>query len=152
MQLTSLARSMIRFRNVLKDTRDTAFVFFAVITGIACGAGRHGLASVGCILFCLLFAYMHVTAFGARCDSDAFLRFQSEVNRWNPAEIHNILRRHCFSMNLLTQRIGENGHMDLAYQLAMRDPENGHALVDELQRREGLSSVTFLRQGQEDEV
>lgn len=146
------ALSMIRFRNVLKDTRDTAFVFFSVVTGIACGTGCHALAAAGCAVFCLLLVYLHLTAFGARRDSDAFLRFHSEVAVWNPKEIHAIFRRHCLATDMVTQRIGENGCMELAFQLVMRDPERGHALVEDLRQKEGLSAVTFLRQAEEDEV
>ncbi|HPO16675.1 MAG TPA: DUF4956 domain-containing protein [Candidatus Hydrogenedentes bacterium] len=146
------ALSMIRFRNVLKDTRDTAFVFFAVVTGIACGTGCRGLAVAGSGLFCLLFVYLYLTAFGNRRDSDAFLRFNAEIGVWDSGEIQTLLHRHCFATDMITQRIGENGHMELAFQLAMRDPESGHALVESLQKKEGLSAVTFLRQAQEDEV
>jgi hypothetical protein len=33
------ALSIVRFRTVVDDTRDTAFVVFAVVVGMACGAG-----------------------------------------------------------------------------------------------------------------
>src|SRR5438874_352778 len=36
--------TMIRFRNVLKDTRDTAFVLWAVVAGVATGTQRFGIA------------------------------------------------------------------------------------------------------------
>jgi hypothetical protein len=45
------ALALIRFRNVLKDTRDTVFVLVALVTGMAVGTQRNGLAigsTVGC--------------------------------------------------------------------------------------------------------
>jgi len=46
------ALSIVRFRTVVQDTKDTAFVIFAVIVGMAVGAGQYtvavcGLAAVG---------------------------------------------------------------------------------------------------------
>src|SRR5438067_1351536 len=41
------ALSIVRFRTVVEDTRDTAFVIFAVVVGMAAGAGYGLLAAVG---------------------------------------------------------------------------------------------------------
>lgn len=41
------APSIVRFRSVVEDTRDTAFVIFAVAVGMAVGAGYAVLAAVG---------------------------------------------------------------------------------------------------------
>lgn len=41
------ALSIVRFRTVVDDTRDTAFVIFAVVVGMAAGAGYALLATLG---------------------------------------------------------------------------------------------------------
>src|SRR5439155_23381051 len=41
------ALSIVRFRTVVEDTRDTAFVIFAVIVGMAAGAGVYVVPAVG---------------------------------------------------------------------------------------------------------
>src|SRR5262249_10240541 len=41
------ALSIVRFRTVVEDTRDTAFVIFAVVVGMAGGAGAYLVAAVG---------------------------------------------------------------------------------------------------------
>src|SRR5436190_19213201 len=41
------ALSIVRFRTVVDDTRDTAFVIFAVIVGMAIGGGLYSIATVG---------------------------------------------------------------------------------------------------------
>src|SRR4026209_160607 len=40
------ALSIVRFRTVVEDTRDTAFVIFAVVVGMAIGAGYSIVAGV----------------------------------------------------------------------------------------------------------
>ena len=41
------ALSIVRFRTVVRDTQDTAFVIFAVVVGMACGAGTYATAAIG---------------------------------------------------------------------------------------------------------
>jgi hypothetical protein len=41
------ALSIVRFRTVVRDTQDTAFVIFAVVVGMAAGAGVYAVAAVG---------------------------------------------------------------------------------------------------------
>lgn len=51
------ALSIVRFRTAIKDTADTAFLFWAVAAGITAGAGHFLLTMVGCIgigVICLL--------------------------------------------------------------------------------------------------
>lgn len=41
------ALSIVRFRTAIKDARDTAYIFWAIVVGIACGAGGFSSALVG---------------------------------------------------------------------------------------------------------
>jgi hypothetical protein len=41
------ALSIVRFRTVVRDTQDTAFVIFSVVVGMAAGAGSYAVAAVG---------------------------------------------------------------------------------------------------------
>ncbi len=41
------ALSIVRFRTAIKDARDTAYIFWAIVVGIACGAGGFTSALVG---------------------------------------------------------------------------------------------------------
>src|SRR4051794_7056364 len=38
--------SMIRFRNVLKDTRDTTFILWSIVEGVAAGTQRFSIALI----------------------------------------------------------------------------------------------------------
>src|SRR5215203_7103929 len=51
------ALSIVRFRTVVQDTRDTAFVIFAVIVGMAVGGGLFTVAMVG-IVVCSVAAFL----------------------------------------------------------------------------------------------
>src|SRR3954468_9915064 len=47
------ALSIVRFRTVVRDTQDTAYVIFAVAVGMAVGAGHPGLAASGLAVIAL---------------------------------------------------------------------------------------------------
>ena len=58
------ALSIVRFRTAVKDARDTAFLFWAIATGIICGAGYVTISILSALLLGLLFVLVH--AFGSK--------------------------------------------------------------------------------------
>ena len=43
------ALSIVRFRTAIKDSRDTVYIFWAIIVGICCGVGDYTVAAIGSI-------------------------------------------------------------------------------------------------------
>ena len=41
------ALSIVRFRTAIKDSRDTTYIFWAIIVGICCGVGDYVVAGIG---------------------------------------------------------------------------------------------------------
>lgn len=41
------ALSIVRYRTAIKDSRDTAYIFWGIVGGICCGAGDYLIAAVG---------------------------------------------------------------------------------------------------------
>ncbi len=51
------ALSIVRFRTAIKDSRDTTYIFWAIIVGICCGVGDYLVACVGSgVVFLVLLA------------------------------------------------------------------------------------------------
>ena len=48
------ALSIIRFRTAVKDPRDTAFIFWCVVSGLACGTQNYTIVLAGSIIMCLI--------------------------------------------------------------------------------------------------
>lgn len=44
------ALSIVRFRTAIKDSRDTVYIFWAIIVGICCGVGDYTVAIIGSIV------------------------------------------------------------------------------------------------------
>ena len=54
------ALSIVRFRTAVKEATDTAFLFWAIATGIICGAGYVTISVLATLLLGLLFVGVHV--------------------------------------------------------------------------------------------
>ena len=65
------ALSIVRFRTAVKDARDTAFLFWAIATGILCGAGYVTISILSALLLGLLFVLVH--AFGGKFKSNTYM-------------------------------------------------------------------------------
>ena len=48
------ALSIVRFRTAIKDSRDTTYIFWAIIVGICCGVGDYLVASTGSVVVFLV--------------------------------------------------------------------------------------------------
>ena len=59
------ALSIIRFRTVVKDTKDTAFVFAALAQGMAAGTSSYFLAITSCAFITLIAVVLYKTNFGS---------------------------------------------------------------------------------------
>lgn len=55
------ALSIVRFRTAIKDSRDTTYIFWAIIVGICCGVGDYTVAAVGtAVVFLVLLVFGRV--------------------------------------------------------------------------------------------
>jgi uncharacterized membrane protein YhiD involved in acid resistance len=147
------ALAIIRFRNVLKDTRDTSFIFFALVLGIGTGSGRHLLSVLGAVSVCAIMIYLHATRFGSREQFDSYLRFLVDESAAGLQSVAELLRRHCRSVRLVSRRLAPDQALgEVSYRLTLRDPLRAGELVEELKASPGVSEVSLVLQQEQAEV
>jgi hypothetical protein len=144
--------TVVRFRNVLKDTRDTTFILWAIVEGMACGTMRFGIAVIGCVVVGLIFLYLRFTAFGGRQQYDVVVTVQWKGNGNLSAQLKPILRRHSLKAQLASKRTLDDDRQDLSYRLTLRDPGRSRELLSDLQATEGVGRVSLYRREDESEV
>jgi len=138
------AMSIIRFRTVVKDTRDTAFVFFSLATGMAAGTGNLKIAIIGTLLVGLYIFFLHWSRHGAAGRSEFMVTFSmlptdssEESKQYEP-----VFRKYCRNFQLVqvkSERMGE--HIKLTFHVSLRDPDQSELLVSELTTLEGLFRI-----------
>ena len=150
--------AIIRFRTVVRDARDTAYVFLCLICGMAAGFGFYGTALAGAGIANLVGIYLHLSEFGAWHASDNLLRFQIEAAALTSAGFEALLRRFCRRVSVVSVDEsavpGEDGRpvCQCAYRLRLRDPHLGPDLVAALKQTFHVEAVHLLVEQQYEEV
>jgi hypothetical protein len=144
--------AMIRFRNVLKDTRDTTFILWAIAEGVACGTTRFGIAVAAAIWMSLIFIYLRVTSFGGRHRYDVILSLEWAGQQQPLEALKPILRRHSHRATLASQHDLDADKLDISYRLLLRDPTRSRELMKELESTAGVARVSLFHRSDEAEV
>jgi hypothetical protein len=141
------ALALVRFRNVIKDTRDVVFVFCAVVIGMAAGSQRYAVAIVGTVALCAIAIYLHVSTFGSHCSHNAYLRFRLVGFVAADHPLPALLKRFCGAFALISVQDGDlSGIAEYAYQLTLRDSSRNEQLIAELRQLGGISDVSLTAQ------
>ena len=143
------ALALVRFRNVIKDTRDVVFVFCALVIGMAAGSQRYAVAVVGTVALCLIALYLHLTAFGSQHVHNAFLRFSLADTERPGEQIPNVLKRFCDSFSLISVQGADFAEAsEYAYQLVVHDSMRSEEMLAELGQVGGLRDLSLTMQEQ----
>jgi hypothetical protein len=144
---------VVRFRNVLKDTRDTSFILWVIMEGLAIGTTRFSTAALSAIGIGLTFLVLRALNFGVRNRYDAVLslRVTGDVSARMQA-LKDILRRHATRLNLASERRSTPEGTDLSYRLLLRDAARSSELQAELARLEGLQNISVYMHEDEAEI
>ena len=141
------ALAIIRFRNVLKDTRDMAFIFCVLVVGMACGTQRYSLAILGTLFLCLTAIYLHLTSFGTHQPHNGFLRFNLIGAIGPDHPLPTILKRFCRSYRMISvQDVTFGGAAEYAYQLMIRDHTRNEEMLFELEKIQKIDKINLVMQ------
>ncbi len=144
---------VVRFRNVLKDTRDTVFILWAVMEGVSIGTTRFSTAAIGALGIAAAFLCLRFMAFGTRRRYDAVvnLRVTGDVTARLPG-LRQILQRHSTRQDLASERRSTNEGTDMSYRLLLRDTQRSSELQAELAAAEGITNVSLYLHDDEAEI
>jgi hypothetical protein len=144
--------AMIRFRNVLKDTRDTTYILWAIVEGVAVGNQKFGIAIIGAVCISLIYLYLRLTSFGGRHRYDVILSLEWAGHDNYAATLKPLLRRHSMRAQLASQHDLDANKLDLSYRLLLRDPSRSRELLSELEKTEGVARASLFHRSDEAEV
>ncbi len=130
------ALSIVRFRTAVKEPTDTAFLFWAIATGIICGAGYITIAVLSALLLGLLFVLVH--AVSGKMTSNTYMvvvRYASGCD----------VERKLSSMQgyALKNKTISGDRVELVAQLRLAG--NTLARVESLGNEPGVEQITVMR-------
>jgi len=142
------ALAIIRFRNILKDTRDIAFVFCSLAVGMACGSGRFGVAVIGATILGLIAWYLARFGFGAHEPHNAFLRLRTSGPVGDDPGIREVLDRHNRRWVLAAANESGAGPAEYTFHLQIDDMADNGAMIAALQGMDVILDLDLTLQEQ----
>jgi hypothetical protein len=145
--------TIVRFRNMLRDTLDTSYILLVLALGMAAGSQKFTTAVGGLIVMALALLYLWITAFGSRHRYDLILNFHWTRPLGELGDMERLLVRHARRSHRASQRGDEGGGgADLSYWLLLRDPARTNDLLSEIRQVNGVSNVSSIQAEDESEV
>ncbi|MBS0202648.1 MAG: DUF4956 domain-containing protein [Planctomycetes bacterium] len=137
------ALSIVRFRTVVDDTRDTAFVIFAVVVGMAVGAGIIEVYLVGVPVVAVTATCLNFIGRGLQIpNNDRRLEIRVEGGIDSDALLSGIFSQQLSSQRLTAVATAKQGAaIDLVYSVRLLRPESSLQFVRSLAQLEGVQSV-----------
>ena len=136
------AFSLIRFRTIVKETRDIAFVFFSLAIGVAVGTNNYVVALLGTILISAAILVLNYFNFGsaARGGDIAVILARAPFTPESKNGWHNFVKMyHVLNIKTLGEDIRE---YTLGVQL--KQPSDSSPLVDALKKSPGVQNIELM--------
>ena len=143
------ALAIVRFRTVVRDTQDTAYVIFAVAVGMAVGANNLPVAVAGIAVVALAAVLMRAAP-GTSTEAEGDLPFLLRVRLGLGHDVHALivgtLDVHTGPRRLISMATARQGMaIDVSYRTALSNSHSADDLIKALNRIEGVQSVALER-------
>ena len=131
------ALSIIRFRTAVKDPRDTAFIFWCVVSGLACGTQNYTIVLAGSIVICLvLFIFKKVVS-----GEDKYLLIVKGVDL-DTKSIDKYVEKNTKYYSCKGKYI-KNSNVELIYDIKLKK-KNDDSFVNALKENVNIDTVNLV--------
>ena len=146
------AMSIIRFRTVVKDTRDITFVFFSLAGGMAAGSGNHLIGIVGSAAIGMVLLVLYAVNFGSVQKKELLLRFLMVPNNESENIYLPVFKKHLKNYSLLNIKSVRMGQfLEFSYHVRLNNAERANDFMNDLNGLEGIERVSIIFSGSEEE-
>ena len=141
------ALSIIRFRTAIKDSRDATYIFWAIGIGICCGVSDYITATIGSA-----FIFVVLVLFGSVRDNERILLILHTDGK-NQEQLNNLIRLIFAGKAKLRVYQSADGNAEVIYEISdrmlKRAEAKGGSIAPRLEKLEGVSSISIMRQEEE---
>jgi hypothetical protein len=146
------ALSIVRFRTVVRDTLDTAFVIFAVVVGMAVGASQLVVAIIGVVIVgAAAFSMRTGTTRRSALMPTLSLTVRMGLGDKTAKAVEPVLDEYLVERRLLSMATAKQGiALDATYEVRLRADRAVDGLVKALNLAEGVQSVEVTTRDRRD--
>lgn len=132
------ALSIIRFRTAVKDPRDIAFIFWCVVSGLACGTQNYTIVIVGSVFICLiLFLFKKFTT-----KNDKYVLI-IKGKSFDLKEVEKTLDKKLKDYICKGKYISVNG-MEIIYDVKIKDSKISDDIIVSLSKVSGVNTINIV--------
>jgi uncharacterized membrane protein YhiD involved in acid resistance len=138
------ALSIIRFRTVVKDTKDTSYVFLSLAAGMAAGTSSYFIGIFGVFFVAVISFLLDHFNYGAFHKSEFILIFRSD-NASKKNLYSKCIDKFAKTANLIhIQPAGDHQSQKLTFDIVMKKNTEPEDLVSELSSFETISELSLV--------
>jgi hypothetical protein len=139
------ALSIVRFRTVVRDTEDTAYVIFAVVTGMALGANRLWIAGIGIVVVGIAAFLLKSLTKKPPAELTHALTVRVGIGHDVDSVVKETLSTYATAWRVQSVSTSKQGlSVDVTYNLNVRSQDLAEAFVKALNLLEGVQSVELI--------
>ena len=140
------ALSIIRFRTVVKDTKDTAYIFWSLAAGMAAGTGSYFLAVAGSVIISGIALILFYTNFGSIIKSEFIIQFRINSNDSELTKNYNkLINDYTKSSTLLSsESSGDAKSIKVSFDVVMKEEVQQNELISKISNINGISEVVII--------
>ena len=137
--------TIIRYRTAVKDPKDTAFIFVALVVGLAVGSSNYSIAIVGTLVISIAAVVLDRTNFGSITKLEQVLYLTADINKVNQDKLSKFMHKAFRSSKLLNANfINDGNKITYTYNVDLYKPEDSDRIIKTLSGIQGIDSVELL--------
>lgn len=138
------ALSIIRFRTVVKDTKDTAYIFWALAVGMGAGTGNYFIALYATVFMSLVAWIMYKFNFGVQKSSDFILRFYFDNTTDDESYVNYINKNSDNNALLHMEPSGDNHTLYMTFDISLKEEVEMNDFLTDFSKHKGISEVVLV--------
>ena len=138
------AFSLIRFRTILKETRDVAFLFFALVAGVAVGTGNYSIALISVVLVSSIILVLDWYKVGSMAGDLGFILNFNAKDDLKTEDISLALAKFSDSFTMLQARTHGTGVDAYVFSVKLRNDSDAPEIVKTLKSNPSIMDVEII--------
>ncbi len=135
--------TLLRFRTIIKDTKDATYLFFALAIGMAVGTSNYVIAFIGTGMLSIINFFLFKINFGSVLREGHLLTINSS-DSFSAESYKEIFNSYLKAHKLLQIKTIGTGEREYYYSVRFREEENREKFIGELKNISGVDIVDLI--------
>lgn len=137
--------TIIRYRTAVKDPKDTAFIFIALVLGLAAGSSNYGIAISGTVIMSATALFLDWINFGAVTKLEQVLYLTVNAKKVGQEDIEKVMKKLLIHTTLLNVNYNnDDDRMTYTFNIEMKKSGTSDDIIKKLTALKGVHEAEVL--------